>query len=1120
MAAMACLSGKAQMLPYQDTTLSFHERAKDLVSRLSLEEKAAQMGNMVDVKVDRTDFSGNGRVSIPIYQYWNEALHGVARSGRATSFPESKAMSATWDRQLVYDCATVISDEARIYNNEYGKGLNYWCPTINMARDPRWGRDEENYGEDPYLAGQLAVMFVKGMQGEQTADNPYLKTVACAKHFAANNYERGRQGSTSFVSEHVLREYYLPAFEAAVKEGGVKSIMSAYNAVSTDVNEKNAAGVGRSSGRATGGKPCAMNEWLLTDILRNEWGFKGYVTSDCAGISCIYRGNKHKYFGDNDDGSELQEDYKARATAAAIKAGNDMNCEFKSQLSVYQTAVEAAIDKGYMTEADLDTALVRVMETRFALGEFDENVPWRNIASDRLECAGHQAMALKAAQEAIVLMKNKADNGPLLPLDKEKSVAIIGPYANAIMLGDYSGTPTYTVTPYQAFAQKLGTQGSKPTVGDGTVQFEDYSEIIACKRGESNLNKGNGYIENTSPGDELKYANVNFGKRGCTDFAMRCAAKNTGVATVCFYLDNDNSQPFLTIDNKDTGAWTAFDVVTAEVDSTLCKGVHDVYVKFVGSQSYCGNHDWFRFYRNTNDGTMQFEDFTQTVKASRPDKLNLGNGCLENTAPGDELKYAGVNFGQGATMFEMSAAAKDTGLATLSFYLDNDTTEPILTIDNKDTGAWTNYTNISATVDPHVCKGVHDVYVKFSGKQKYCGNYDWFRFYDPENPINVDEDDEEVSIQDSQLYYFATSDNVNTPATEKNIEVARRIAQKADVVVFLGGTNFDKTEYTGTESNDRSFISLPGNQEVVLKALLEVNPNVVLVLETNSSVDISWEKEHIPAIINAWYGGQAQGQAICDVIYGDVNPAGKLTSTWYNGLDELPQAAQSYYGSNGMCEYNIDEWGYTYMYYGRSKHENKQAKSPLFPFGFGLSYTTFEYDNLKLSKSTLGKDETIMVKADIINTGARDGDEIVQLYVSFPTSAVEHRPARKLVGFQRVSIRAGETKTVAIPLCHEQLAFFNEDTHTFDVEGGAVNVYVSAASDDDRLVGTINAEAATVKDTYLTLPTKIAPVYRTNGTNDDGYYDINGRFVGTSIGDVPNGIYINKGEKHVKKFVE
>ncbi|MBQ8712610.1 MAG: glycoside hydrolase family 3 C-terminal domain-containing protein, partial [Prevotella sp.] len=471
------LQAQTVTLPYQDPTLSFHDRAVDLVSRLSLEEKAAQMGNMVNVDVNRADYQvAGGWIKIPMYQYWNEALHGVARSGAATSFPESKGMSSSWDRQLIYDCATVISDEARIYNNMYAKGLNYWCPTINMARDPRWGRDEENYGEDPFLCGQLAVQFIKGMQGDPTPENPYFKTIACAKHFAANNYEQGRQGSTSFMTEHILREYYLPAFEMCVKEANVQSIMSSYNALSTDLNERNAAGLGWSSSKSWGGKPNAMNDWLLTNILRNEWGFTGYVTSDCAGVSCIYRPNKHRYFGNYNEATDtvIAAAYAARATGLAIRAGNDMNCEFKNQLSVYQTAIEAAIDNGYMTEADLDRALIRVLETRFALGEFDTNVAWRNISSDRLECEDHQALALKAAQESVVLLKNDIPVGgttPLLPLDASKKIALIGPYANQIMLGDYSGTPTYTTTPFQAFSKKMNF-----TLNDGTYNFVDYDQ--------------------------------------------------------------------------------------------------------------------------------------------------------------------------------------------------------------------------------------------------------------------------------------------------------------------------------------------------------------------------------------------------------------------------------------------------------------------------------------------------------------------------------------------------------------------------------------------------------------------------------------------------------------------
>lgn len=976
-AMLVCGTATAQMLPYQDPTLSFHERAVDLVSRLTLQEKASQMGNMVDKAINRKDTKDDGMVVVPTYQYWNEALHGVARSGAATSFPESKGMSSTWDRQLIYDCAWVTSDEARIYNNTQNKGLNYWCPTINMSRDPRWGRDEENYGEDPFLAGTLAVQFIKGMQGEQTAENPYLKTVACAKHFAANNYEQGRQGSTSFMTEHILREYYLPAFEMSVKEGGVMSIMSAYNALSTDLNEKNAAGIGWSSYKAWGGKPCPMNDVLLTSILRDEWGFKGYVTSDCAAISCIYRPVKHRYFGNYDENdTEVAQDFAARATGLAIKAGTDINCEFKNRTSIYQTAVEEAIAKGYMTEDDLDKALIRVLETRFALGEFDDKCEWRNISNSKLECEEHQALALKAAQESIVLLKNEPAEGsttPLLPIAAGTKVALIGPYANQIMLGDYSGTPTYTTTPFQAFSNKMNFH-----VSDGTIQAEAFDEAVVSKRG---------------------------------------VAKN-----------------------------------------------------------------------------------------------NTGAGCLENTAPGDIFLYKSVDFGNGCTDFEMLCGAKDTGLGQVSFCLDSKDAEPFLTVDNQNTGGWTKWVTVSAKIDPNTIKGVHNLYVKFSGSNSYVGNYDFFKFYNPnDNPLETT----------GPLYMVETSGSVNNIATDDAINRAVAVAQKADVVIFLGGTNFEKPNdhATGTESHDRWILTLPGNQEKVLQEVYKVNKNVVLVLETNSSMDITWEKENLPAILNAWYGGQAQGQAICDVIFGDYNPGGKLTSTWYNNINELPSASDSQFSANGMLEYNIDEWGYTYMYYGKSKHQ-QQAEKPMYPFGYGLSYTTFSYSDLNINKSTIGKNMTAVVSAKITNTGNREGAEVVQLYVSFPGSSVSHRPIRKLVGFERVVLQPGETKEVKIPFTHEQLAYYNEDTHTFDVEDGTVNIYVSASSADDRLSSSIHANGTRVKDTYLSDPTAIRETLIQQGKiSNDRIYNMQGMCVSTSddFESLPKGMYIMGGKKYVKR---
>lgn len=1002
--------------PWLDKSKTFHERAVLLVKELTLREKVDQLGNNVSEAIKR-----DGVIIVPAYQYWNEALHGVARSGAATSFPESKGMSATWNPQLVFDCANAISDEARWYHVNKNKGLNYWSPTINMARDPRWGREEENYGEDPFLAGTLAVQFVKGFQGEITPETPYYKLVATAKHFAANNYERGRQSTTSFVTEKNMREYYLPAFKMCVEQADVKSIMAAYNALSTDVNEKDANNKGYAN--AHGGLPCAGNKMLLTDILRKEWGFSGYVTSDCAGVACIHRATKHLYFGPytagtintskefdaihNPYGSATPEEImmEARSASLAIKAGLDTNCEFMSQSSVLQRAAvnaatpefqaqEQAAPNGLkyvtLTEEDIDQAVIRVLETRFALGEFDN---YEYPVSNTLESEANQALALKAAQESIVLMKNEkaneSDAAPLLPISTDKKVALIGPYANAIMLGDYSGTPTYTTTPFEAFSKKMNFVLETKLIAS-QLNAVPFSQAVVSKRGASNNDKGAGNLENTAPGDIFLYKDVYFGEKGCTQFEMSCGAKDTGLGSVSFILDDKNGTPFLTVDNKNTGNWTKWETVSATFDAAtqqLLKGTHDLYVKFSGSKSYVGNYQYFHF--------------------TNPDEVIIPN--TETQGP---------------------------------------------------------------------------------------------------------------------LYMCTTSASVNELATAEMIDRAKAVAQKADVVVFLGGTDFSKPDdhATGTEGHDRWKITLPGNQEDVLKAIKSVNENVVLVLESGSSLDITWAKENIPAIVEAWYGGQAQGQAICDAIYGDINPGGKLTSTWYNSVEELPSAnasAQNHssFGREGMMEYNIDDWGYTYMYYGKGKKNPCQAAKPMYPFGYGLSYTTFSYGDFNIpSNFKIGKTEDVTLK--VTNTGTREGDEVIQIYATFPGSTVG-RPIKKLVGFQRVTVPVGESVVVTIPVAHENFSYYDENTHTFRTESAAqLQIATSSADEDVKYQQSVNTEAGTVGETYIsTHIDEIPAVSQRQLLKTDHIYNVMGAYVGPAscFDRLPKGVYVLNGVKYIKK---
>lgn len=419
---MACAvrTTQAQEL-YKNENAPTHERIMDLLSRLSVEEKISLL---------RATSPGISRLDIPKYYHGNEALHGVVRPGRFTVFPQAIGLAATWDPVLQEQVATVISDEARARWNELDQGreqknqfsdlLTFWSPTVNMARDPRWGRTPETYGEDPYLSGVMGTAFVKGLQGN---DSRYLKIVSTPKHFAANNEEHNRFVCNPQISEKQLREYYFPAFEACVKEGKSASIMSAYNALN-DV-------------------PCTLNAWLLTKVLRNDWGFKGYVVSDCGGPSLLV--NAHKYVKT-----------KEAAATLSIKAGLDLECGD----DVYDEPLLSAYRQYMVTDADIDSAAYRVLRARMQLGLFDsgEKNPYTKISPDVIGSAEHQEVALNAARECIVLLKNQKK---MLPLNvkKVKSIAVVGINAGNCEFGDYSGSPV--IAPVSVL------QGIKDRVGDG-----------------------------------------------------------------------------------------------------------------------------------------------------------------------------------------------------------------------------------------------------------------------------------------------------------------------------------------------------------------------------------------------------------------------------------------------------------------------------------------------------------------------------------------------------------------------------------------------------------------------------------------------------------------------------
>lgn len=403
-------------------------RVRTLIQQMTLAEKVAQL-------VSESD--SIPRLNLPAYNYWNECLHGVARAGEVTVFPQAINLASTWDTVLVKRVASAISTEARLKYLEIGKGLTYWSPTINMARDPRWGRNEETYGEDPHLTSRLGVTFVKGLQGDHPT---YLKTVATIKHFVANNEENNRFSSSSQIPTKQLYEYYFPAYEACVKEANAQSVMTAYNAFN--------------------GVPPSGSHWLLDDVLRKEWGFDGFVVSDCGAIGVMNW--QHRVV------NSLEE-----AAALGVNSGCDLECG-----TTYKEKLVQAVEQGLISEAAIDRALTRVLTARFKLGEFDpmELVPYNHYDKKLLAGKKFAELAYEAAVKSVVLLKNDA----LLPLNKEKikSVAVVGPFADYNYLGGYSGQPPYSVSLLKGVKELIGKKGKVNYLNGMGTSADSIAQVV------------------------------------------------------------------------------------------------------------------------------------------------------------------------------------------------------------------------------------------------------------------------------------------------------------------------------------------------------------------------------------------------------------------------------------------------------------------------------------------------------------------------------------------------------------------------------------------------------------------------------------------------------------------
>ncbi|MBR1743933.1 MAG: glycoside hydrolase family 3 C-terminal domain-containing protein, partial [Lachnospiraceae bacterium] len=406
------------------------KRAEELVDQMTVEEMASQLKFNADAIE---------RLGIPEYNWWNEALHGVARAGTATMFPQAIGLAATFDIELFGEIGECIATEGRAKYNEFVKhedrdiykGLTYWSPNVNIFRDPRWGRGHETYGEDPYLTSRLAVPFIKGMQG----DGEYMKVAACAKHFAVHSGpEEKRHYFDAVVSKKDLEETYLPAFEACVTEAGVEAVMGAYN--------------------RTNGEPCCANRPLMQEILRGRWGFEGHYVSDCWAV---------RDFHESHHVTERPEE----SVKLALETGCDLNCgcTYERVVNAYE---EGMLDKKYIRES-----CIRLFTTRFLLGMFDET-EYDSIPYSKVECREHQALAARASGEGIVLLKNDG----VLPLDKTKlrTIGVVGPNANSrvALIGNYHGTSSRYITVLE---------GIQDFVGDGVDVL--YAE--GCHLYESNI---------------------------------------------------------------------------------------------------------------------------------------------------------------------------------------------------------------------------------------------------------------------------------------------------------------------------------------------------------------------------------------------------------------------------------------------------------------------------------------------------------------------------------------------------------------------------------------------------------------------------------------------------------
>ena len=866
--ALAAAALSAQTPLYQNPNAPVEARVQDLLSRMTLEEKISQLMN---------DSAAIPRLSVPAYNWWNECLHGVARAGKATVFPETIGLAATWDKDLIFRAATAISDEARAKNNEFvrlGKrgiyqGLTFWTPNINLFRDPRWGRGMETYGEDPYLTARLAVQFIKGLQGD---DPKYFKTIATAKHYAVHSGpESQRHTFDAVIDDADLRDTYLPQFEAAVREGNAQSVMCAYNSVD--------------------GAPACANTRLLDDILRKEWGFSGYVVSDCGAIGDIYL--HHKYAPTAELG-----------VAKAIRAGTDLNC------GVEYEALLPAVKQGALKEAEIDRSLGRLLTARFRLGMFDppSMVKYTQISPSVNDSPAHRALALEAARKAMVLLKNE---GNALPLSKSlRTVAVIGPDANDVdaLTGNYNGDPSEPVTALEGIRRKLtGARVIYARGSDLAAHMPNFETVPASALFTSNAADSRSGLA----GEYYNTANFDGQQHRPRELTYPGSGKMTGNVP-------RNPKPVFTRSDL-------------QID--------------------------FHWHDGAPRTDMNDDDFGVRW-----------TGYLEAPVTGT---------------YQLGAI----GLNAFELYLDG---KRIVS-----------FNNIHE-------KSYQYEQVELEAHRRYAIRLDYHEF---------------LNDADITLVWSKPADaKALWQETEDAVRAAERVILVLGLSPRLEGEEM-KVPVEGFSGGDRVSLDIPRAQEELLERVVALGKPVTLVLMNGSAVSVNWAREHVPSIVEAWYPGEAGGDAIADVLFGDYNPGGRLPVTFYKSAEQLPP----------FTDYSMKERTYRYF-----------TGEPLFPFGYGLSYTTFAYRNLR-APAEVNTGDPVTVSVEVANTGKRAGEEVVQLYLTPPARA--GAPLRSLEGFERVALAPGQRKTVSFRLEPRQFA---GQAGTFDVVvgGSKASVRLNGAGKD------------------------------------------------------------------------